>query len=1045
MPKLKIQKFWENFEQLIFNTIQHKNKASQIIISILFIPLSIAPYIVLYLYNFNSITVNTVIYWQSVTVFMSNLLLHFISSLMILIIHIVLIFTITSIHLQWSSEYFFLFTIYLSAVYFFSYGFTRLKRNDLIKMKSHVQILRDKQTRLENVFDNEFYTILLIDSHKEILESNDTFFNSFLYDRKDIYDLSLSELIAENDRDIIISKLDRGNNFQMEVNALKKNGEVFPIEIISKEYTEGGEIYKICFIRDITHLKEMNLQLQTQKNYLQKILDAFPFPMYLMKVDDSTMRAANKKAEEQSLKNNLSIYGFNRNDWDSTHMEYVKLIKNTGAPILNEHEYVDSMGGVRVVEIYDCPILDTENNVIEIVETIMDISARKKAEKELRHVLRELQFMKNALDEHANVTISDAQGTIIYANDKFLKVSKYSREELIGRSHRIINSGSHDRAFFANMWSTIISGKIWQGEICNRAKDGSEYWVFTTIVPLLDESGVPYQYIAIRTNITERKQIEAELIQAKEIAEEANKAKSTFLANISHEIRTPLNGIIGMTELTLATQLSVIQNEYLSLIRSSGENLLYLINEILDFSKIEAGKLKINRENFQFRNLLRTTLHMFVYEARKKEIILGFDFDKSIPDILIGDPLRIKQILINLIGNALKFTDEGFVILSANLDETNNVNNNIMLKFSVIDSGIGISKKNQALIFESFTQEDSSTTRRYGGTGLGTTISKQLSLQMGGLIGVISPVENTPFKSKHPGSEFWFTIRVEENNDENKNLLNFPVQNQTPVLIVSDGSEKMDDFLQLLNELGFKVETLEINPGLQKKILAITQPISYIFTLIDSKNQWKQTLRDYKSNSHLLNSKNIVLLSKDITDYFTYDAFIDEALYYPVSKNELIKTLSLLDYDNTHKKTGEKFEIRMQSEVTPKKNKPVNEVKILVAEDNEVNQLLVKTILQTYGFQVTIANNGKIATEYAEKNEYDIIFMDLQMPEMNGYQATEKIRESISETIPIIAVTANAFAEDIKNCFNAGMNAFIAKPYKKEALYEVIEKWVNFS
>jgi two-component system sensor histidine kinase/response regulator len=270
---------------------------------------------------------------------------------------------------------------------------------------------------------------------------------------------------------------------------------------------------------------------------------------------------------------------------------------------------------------------------------------------------RALDDQKFALDQHAIVSMTDVRGTITYANDRFCAISGYSRDELLGQNHRIIGSGMHETAFFTHMWETIAAGRVWHGEICNRNRNGSQYWVSATLVPLLGERGQVTQYIAIRTDITARKEAERAMVAAKEAAEQANRVKSDFLANMSHEIRTPMNGVIGMTDLVLDTELTSDQREYLGIVKSSADDLLQIVNDILDFSKIEAGRMRLESISFSLDEALRDTIRSLAIRGHQKNLEVLLHVAPEVPDRLMGDSGRLRQIIVNLVGNAVKFTE----------------------------------------------------------------------------------------------------------------------------------------------------------------------------------------------------------------------------------------------------------------------------------------------------------------------------------------------------------------------------------------------------
>ena len=369
----------------------------------------------------------------------------------------------------------------------------------------------------------------------------------------------------------------------------------------------------------------------------------------------------------------------------------------------------------------------------------------------MQRALADVRNQKVALDAHAIVSITDVQGKMRYVNQRFLDISKYSEAELLGKDHRIINSGYHSKAFFRELWDTVASGKVWHGQVRNRTKDGGFYWVEATVVPFMDEAGKPYQYVSVRTDITQQKIAAQEAMLAKEAAEAASKVKGDFLATMSHEIRTPMNGIIGMTELALDTSLNTEQREYLNMVKSSADALLVIINDILDFSKIESGKMELEQVGFDARALLDVIAKTLAIRAGQKGLELVCDVDSEMPEVLLGDPGRLRQVLTNLLGNAIKFSDHGEVALRMRLLQRSG--NEILARIEVADQGIGIPPEKQAGIFEAFTQADPSTTRKYGGTGLGLAISRHFCSMMGGTI----RVESEPGR----GSVFTVTLPLE--------------------------------------------------------------------------------------------------------------------------------------------------------------------------------------------------------------------------------------------------------------------------------------------
>jgi len=532
----------------------------------------------------------------------------------------------------------------------------------------------------------------------------------------------------------------------------------------------------------------------------------------------------------------------------------------------------------------------------------------------LEKTVRSLDFQKYALDQHAIVSIANVKGNITYVNELFCNISKYSNKELVGKNHRIVKSDEHDKAFFEKMWRTISSGNVWHGEIKNYAKDGSIYWVSSTIVPFMDEANKPFQYVSIRTDITERKRQQLELADAVINAEQANAAKSSFLANMSHEIRTPMNAIIGMSYLALQTELNEQQKDYINKVNTSAKALLELLNDILDFSKIEANKLDIESRHFLMKDVLTGVTDLLTLPAKEKGLKLSIQLDTEIPLALIGDGLRLRQCLVNFVSNAIKFTEHGEVIVK--ISHVENINDIITINFSVHDTGIGMTEIQKGNLFEAFSQADISTTRKYGGTGLGLTITSQLVELMGGKIKVKTKLGE--------GSIFSFNLSL-------------PISHQT-------------------------IKKVDVLPTSSVKDKSVKQP-----------------------------------------------------------------TINITQPQDPHQNENEFDKLKG--------------LHILLVEDNLLNQELARSLLEMYAMIVDIAENGLEAIELFERNTYDCILMDCQMPVMDGYTASKEIRKKHSASIPILALTANVMTEDVEKAINAGMNDVIAKPIDIDTMLATIEKW----
>jgi len=674
------------------------------------------------------------------------------------------------------------------------------------------------------------------------------------------------------------------------------------------------------------------------------------------------------------------------------------------------------------------------------VDLKKEIVQKTAAQEKLQRSLKELEDLKFALDQHAIVGRTDERGIITFANDKFCSVSQYSREELLGQDHRILNSKYHGKEFFAGLWKTIKSGEVWKGEIKNRAKDGSFYWVDSTIVPFRDGLGKPKQFIVIRMDITGLKRIEEELRAAKDAAEGASRAKSEFLANMSHEIRTPMNGIIGMTELALDTQLTVEQREYLNMVKTSAASLLTLINDILDFSKIEAGKLDLDVADFSLRQSIGETLKALGFRAHQKGLELAWRVAQDVPDYLAGDASRVRQVLVNLVGNAVKFTERGEVVVEIERDPTS-TGEVVVLHFCVRDTGIGIAKEKHGMVFGAFTQADSSTTRKYGGTGLGLAITRRLIDLMGGKLWL----ESEP----GVGSAFHFTIRFEPASAQPAPFYPDPkILSHAAILVVDDNETNRIILVEMLGRWGMQVatakdgrEALEIlgrggsrAPRFAAVISDLQMPHMDGFEFVENirKNAQFGQIPVLMLSSSAQQGEHERCRQLGISAHLAKPIQPSELLDAILSALSLHATEPSRSQDKTHD----------EAQLLPQSNWRQG-MKVLLAEDNAVNRTLATRLLQKHGHTVVVVENGRQALEALERETVDLVLMDVQMPEMDGLEATAAIREKEKKTgdhLPIIALTAHAMKGDREKCLAAGTDDYLTKPIRTADLFAAVER-----
>jgi len=728
-----------------------------------------------------------------------------------------------------------------------------------------------------------------------------------------------------------------------------------------------------------------------------------------------------------------------------------------------------------------------------------------------------------AIDAGYLVSKTDQNGIITYVNELFCKVSGYTRDELIGSTHRLIRHPDNTNEFYADLWNTITNKKRWIGQINNRAKDGSDYYVAATIFPLVDSKGNILEYIAIRSNITQRvvaeKDLDAqrrysqmlfddqenitltisresgvvnvnkkflttfgfhslaefkkehtcvcelfinkegyleqssdmihwsdivtqnpdmqhkamianingqeriysvlvnevsfedkpllissftdvtELEVAIEVAETSLKAKADFMANMSHEIRTPMNSIVGFAELLATSRLNDNQREHLTFIQNSTHMLLTIVNDILDFSKIESGKMEIHLEKVNPFIELQNAINVFSSKAREKNISLLIHIGSSLGECVKMDKLRVLQILNNLIGNALKFTP-GQGTVSIEVKQISKQETSETIRFSVTDTGIGIAEDRLDAIFQSFVQEDSSTTRNFGGTGLGLSISASLCELMNSQLQVRS--------RQNEGSTFFFDLEVQNCTVEN------PLSSQVynlPVYVVRHGHAIYDSVLQQLTN--FKVMYSEVS--LENIPLESTEAKTIIL--------FSHTLYNHET----MRVHNIML--------------IDES----IEAQKLVQTYKSIYHINHYDECpsllyNALIGLNEWSTVESSYTEPQFELSVLVAEDYEINRILISEILKRYNIAPTFALNGEEAVREVSSHAYDLIFMDINMPVLNGVEASKAIRKLGIQT-PIIALTANALEGDKEYYLSEGMNDYLCKPIEINALLEVLQKY----
>jgi len=676
-----------------------------------------------------------------------------------------------------------------------------------------------------------------------------------------------------------------------------------------------------------------------------------------------------------------------------------------------------------------------------------DATARKQLEQALAH---ESDLFCALLDYNDdNIYFKDRESRFLRIGREMAK--KFGLDDpkaAVGKTDFDFFNAEHAQPAYDDEQNIIRTG---QGLIAKVEKevwpDGRVTWGLTSKLPIRNAAGEIFGTCGITKDITALKVTEQRLSEARDAAESATKAKSEFLANMSHEIRTPMNGVIGMTGLLLDTELDDLQREFAETIRTSADTLLTVINDILDFSKIEAGKLHFEALEFGLVETVEGTLDMLAERAQRKNIELVSAIPPDVPPYLIGDPGRLRQVLVNLIGNAIKFTERGEVVIRVFKEAETDTH--ATLRFNVIDTGIGIPLEVQARLFQAFTQADSSTTRRYGGTGLGLAISKQIVAMMNGQIGVTSE----PGK----GATFWFTAQFLKHVGplpaarENYNRDLFDLR----VLVVDDNATNR----QILRHqiVAWKMQKGSAASGHEAlKILhaAAAAGKAYDVALLDMQMPEMDGLTLAKAikadpaiaSTHLiiLTSLGHVMAQKELKAIG-----IDAYLVKPVKQSRLFDCL----VDVVGQAVADNIFVKAATPISaPVPAGTPLKVKILLAEDNTVNQKVALAQLKKLGYGAEAVGNGLEAVQALDDIAYDIIFMDCQMPEMDGYEATQCIRKREHEAstsgrlksrVHIIAMTANAMQGDQEKCLAAGMDDYVSKPVREADLRAVLERWTQ--
>ena len=659
--------------------------------------------------------------------------------------------------------------------------------------------------------------------------------------------------------------------------------------------------------------------------------------------------------------------------------------------------------------------------------SVLDITARKVAEEALQK--SEARYRESVENANDLIFTIDLEGRFQSFNKAARELSGYASEEILNANMSLLLDAENMATVQRMMRHKMMTHKRTNYEIEIRSKCGDRIPV-EIHSRLIYENGRPVAIQGIARDITERRKYEEQLRVAKDAAEAASQTKSEFMANMSHEIRTPMNAVIGLTELVLDSQLSSTQREYLSLVLKSANSLMSIINDVLDFSKIESGKIEILPANFELREIIGDTLKSLAWPAHEQGLELAWHVAPGVPDHLVGDATRVRQVLVNLVGNAIKFTKQGQVLVDVKCDTMTDTT--AELQFSVADTGIGIPAEKLEAIFDAFEQADTSTTREFGGTGLGLAICKSLVEMMGGRIWAES--------EEGSGSVFCFHIRFGLSRAANHEHAGLASLAGVPVLVVDDNATSRSILEEMLTNWGFDVR---LTLSGQEAVDLITQKhhAGESFQLLITDLHMPQMdgfelCRQIREAAPLADLKIIMLTSggHEGNEERCHPLRIAQRLLKPVRQSELLGTI--LEVMGVAGPLGEPT--RTTEFVRTGRQ---TSLRILIAEDGIANQKLAAGLLTAWGHHVTIANNGREAIDQILSSPFDLVLMDVQMPVMDGLEATRHIREYEKERglhLPIIAMTAHAMPGDREKCLQAGMDDYVSKPVRRQELYAAL-------
>jgi PAS domain S-box-containing protein len=914
---------------------------------------------------------------------------------------------------------------------------------DITKRKRAEEAIVASEQRYAELFENAQDAILTTDLTGRFTAANRAAEQVTGYAREEIVGMSLLHLLVPELGDLARQELVRlaaggAEPATKEWEIITKDGHRVPVEVSTRTIYDGGKPAGTQAIaRDITERKRAEETLQESELRFRQLTENINEVFWISDPQLTKMIYISPAYERIWGATQQSLYDNPVSFVDAIHPDdreriLAKLPEQAPGGFDEEYRILQPNGSVRWVHARTFPIRDEQGKIYRACGIAQDITERKHAKEEL---FQSRQMLHSILDTIPQRVFWKDRNMIYLGCNKTLAIDAGLKDpsEIVGRNDHLLSWKASAELYRADDKQVMESNtpRLNFEEVLARP-DGSETWIRTNKLPLRGHDGEVIGVIGTYDDITAEKRAKVELARAKDLAEAASLAKSEFLANMSHEIRTPMNGIIGMTDLALDTNLTAEQREFLGMVRESADSLLTIINDILDFSRIEAGKFALDIIEFDLDDCLANIAKTFAPRAHGKGLELAYQVQPEVPRALLGDPSRLRQIIVNLIGNAIKFTEQGEVVLRVKTEERSEAG--VRLQFAVRDTGPGIARDKQAVIFEAFTQADSSTTRRYGGTGLGLKISTNLVKMMEGRLWVESDLGQ--------GSTFHFTahfgVPKAHKQSEPRKAVNLQGMR---VLVVDDNATNrriLDAMLRRWMMLPALAKGGEAGLALLEENAALGE--AFPLVLIDAQMpdmDGFMLAERIKRNPNLAAATIMMLTSTGQRGDAARcrELGISAYLIKPIRQSELLDAI-------------------MTALGQPRGDGPLRlvtrhllrearqKLRILLAEDNPVNRELAVRLLEKRGHQVEVAQNGREVMAALETQSFDLVLMDVQMPGMDGFQATAHIREKEKTTgyhLRIIAMTAHALKGDRERCLAAGMDGYVSKPIAPVELFETIE------